>query len=123
MTWEQYNYQLALIFILMRAMPAPPSIKDKEGRIVWERMMENAVRAPARELLKNRPKATPEEPLPTDPTDILTDDRAEAMWQNFIDYLNAKQPLRSGDGTHKSFLGSIEHYRQIFMAANEQTTF
>ena len=117
MTWEEYDYQLALLYALWRSMPAPPPAKDKERRLIWERMMENAVRIPARELLQFRPKGKRENPFPKDPTDILSDP-AEMMWKNFIDHLNRTQPLRAGDGTHKNFLGSIKKYEIVFMDAN-----
>lgn len=44
----------------------------------------------------------------------------EAMWQRFIDHLNTEEPLgRYGDDGHKSFIGSIEKYKRLFITANK----
>ena len=46
---------------------------------------------------------------------------AATMWERFIEHLNKVRPLGTyGDGTHKSFIGSIESYRKIFMEANNE---
>jgi hypothetical protein len=50
-------------------------------------------------------------------------DSAEAMWERFIKRLNEVDPLifkrDEAPAPHKSFIGSIERYRAIFMEANK----
>ena len=47
------------------------------------------------------------------------DNTPETLWNRFIEHLNATQPLRSGT-EHKTFLGSVESYRKIFMEAQNE---
>jgi hypothetical protein len=45
----------------------------------------------------------------------------EQLWDRFIAHLNEVEPLgKYGDGTHKSFIGSIEKYKKIFIDANKE---
>lgn len=50
------------------------------------------------------------------------DGGAKAMWERFIQRLNEVDPLvfkrDEPPVPHKSFIGSIERYRKIFMEAN-----
>jgi len=46
---------------------------------------------------------------------------AEDLWDKFMAQLNAERPLGKL-GEHRSFLGSVEEYRNIFMRANEEHT-
>jgi hypothetical protein len=60
----------------------------------------------------------------------LPADEAEQMWERFIRYLNAMEPLLAkykvvqgkrvmvSSEPHKTFLGSIESYKKMFMEAN-----
>lgn len=48
---------------------------------------------------------------------------AEKHWENFIDLLNKEDPLffdkeKKEQSPHKSFLGSIEKYKTLFLRAN-----
>jgi hypothetical protein len=47
----------------------------------------------------------------------------EEAWERFIEHLNEVEPLGKRDDDapvpHKSFIGSIEKYRRIFMDAQQ----
>lgn len=43
---------------------------------------------------------------------------AEEVWDRFIEHLNQTQPLKSGL-PHKSFIGSIESYKKVFLESQE----
>lgn len=49
---------------------------------------------------------------------------AESMWNRFIEYLNQVEPLgkRGEMIPHQSMLGSIEHYKKLFLEANKCAT-
>lgn len=42
----------------------------------------------------------------------------EELWDNFIEHLNATQPLTKDKLPHKTLCGSIEAYRKVFIEAN-----
>lgn len=46
---------------------------------------------------------------------------AEQMWDRFIQHLNEVDPLgKKGEVIpHKTFLGSVERYKEIFLEANK----
>lgn len=115
MSEEEHDYQLAILYIFWRALPPPPPAKDVELRAIWERMAEDAVRRPAKELLNAQVKKR-KKPFPKDPADILAACAAGA-WENFIELLNKLEPLPH-DAPHKNLLGDIEKHRKIFLKAN-----
>lgn len=72
MTWDEWDYQLALAYRLWRAMPAPPSAKKEPGLFkLYERFMQAAVRDKANALHALQPKEPRTKPFPNDPEDVL----------------------------------------------------
>lgn len=72
MTWDEWDYQLALCYRVHRAFPAPPSFKKEPVKhAIYERMMKAGMRDFANALHALQPKEPRTKPWPKDPEDVL----------------------------------------------------